>query len=256
MNASARLTVARLLAAALLALSLAGCASQAVQPDQAHPQDPWEGFNRGVFNFNQSFDQAIARPVARGYDRVMPDPAQRGVRNFFSNIRAPVDMINFLLQGRPGKAAAKFMRFTVNSTFGLGGLFDVATPGGVPDYRTDFGQTFATWGWKDSRYLMLPFLGPSTVRDGLGRIPDAYSNIAWRYVLDETSYALILVDGIQTRHALLPLDDDLRSAWDPYVFMRDAWLQRRAHLISGGEDELPDYDAFLDELEDWDDWED
>ncbi|HLS04917.1 MAG TPA: VacJ family lipoprotein [Wenzhouxiangella sp.] len=243
----------RLLTAVAAVVLAAGCATTAPPPDERHPQDPWEPYNRNMFKFNMAVDQAVVRPVAIGYDRITPEPAQKGIRNFFRNIRSPIDFINLILQGRPKEAGTKLMRFTANTVFGIGGLFDVATPGGVPEHRADFGQTLAKWGWKDSRYLVLPVLGPSSIRDGIGRGGDAGFSFAWRWVLEETSYGWILLDGIQARHALLPLDADIQSAYDPYIFMRDAWLQRRAHLTSQGEEELPDYDAFLDELDDYDD---
>lgn len=234
----------------LAALLLAGCATTAQQPEEAHPYDPWEPYNRNVFQFNRVIDQTILRPLAVGYGKITPTPVRRGLRNFFTNIRSPVDQINLVLQGRPGDAGMEFARFVFNATFGLGGLFDVASDGDIEDYYEDFGQTMAVWGWEDSSFLILPLFGPSTVRDGLGRIPDSYADVAWRWTLEETTYGLIGLNVIQGRHAMLPLDEDMRAAYDPYSFMRDGWLQQRNHAITNGEEELPDYESFID-----DDWE-
>jgi len=230
------------------AVLLAGCATTApAPPEERHPRDPWEPYNRNMYQVNTAVDRAVLRPLAVGYDRITPAPVQRGVSNFFTNIRSPVDQINLLLQGRGGDAGTEFARFVFNSTLGLGGLFDVASNGEIEDFEEDFGQTLAVWGWRDSRFFVLPLLGPSTVRDGIGRAPDGYADFVWRWTLEETTHALIALDIIETRHSLLPLDDDIRSAYDPYTFMRDGWLQRRDHAIANGENRLPDYDSFLDD---------
>jgi phospholipid-binding lipoprotein MlaA len=232
----------------LALLFLAGCASTAAPPpDERHPRDPWEPYNRNVYAFNQAVDEAVIRPLAVGYDRVTPEFAQAGVRNFFTNVRAPIDLVNLMLQGRPGHAGEEFSRFFLNTVFGIGGLFDIATPVGLEQYEEDFGQTFAVWGWEDSRYFVLPFLGPSTVRDGLGRVPGVYSDVAWMWILEETSYAWLALEIINRRHALLPYDADIAAAYDPYTFVRDGWLQQRDYEITEGEGDLPDYEAYLDE---------
>jgi len=231
----------------LAALLLAGCATTAPPPDERHPRDPWEPYNRNMFQFNNAVDRALIRPLAVGYGKVTPAPARRGIRNFFSNIRAPVVMANLMLQGRPGDAGTQFKRFFINSTVGLAGLLDLASDADLEEFDEDFGQTMAIWGWDDSRFFILPLLGPSTVRDGLGRVPDGYADVAWRWTLEETTYGLIGLNVIQVRHALLPLDEDIRSAYDPYTFMRDGWLQRRGNAISNGQGSLPDYDSFIDD---------
>ncbi|WP_376696716.1 MlaA family lipoprotein [Wenzhouxiangella sp. EGI_FJ10305] len=239
------------LSALLAAILLAGCATTtSPQPEESHQSDPWEPYNRNMFRFNRAIDRAVIRPLAVGYGKITPAPVRRGVSNFFTNIRSPVDQVNLVLQGRPGDAGTEFARFVFNLTLGIGGLFDVASNGDIEDFDEDFGQTFAVWGWENSRFFVLPLLGPSTVRDGLGRIPDGYADVAWRWTLDETTRGLIGLQIIQGRHAMLPLDEDMQSAYDPYSFMRDGWLQRRNHAITNGEDELPDYESFID-----DDWE-
>jgi len=239
----------RLLISCLLALLAVGCATSAPPPDERHPADPWEPYNRSVWTFNVAVDRAVVRPVAVAYDAVAPSPVKTGVRNFFTNLRSPVVIINLLLQGRGGDAGGETGRFIINSVIGLGGLIDVASIEGMEKHNSDFGQTLARWGWEESRFFMLPFLGPSTVRDGIGRGVDTRGNIEWRLAGDG-SYYLIGLDAIQTRANLLPLDEQIRDAFDPYSFMRDGWLQRRSHLIHGEDAPLPDYDAMLDD-EDW-----
>lgn len=232
----------------LAALLMAGCATTAAPPpDERHPRDPWEPYNRNMFQFNSAVDRAFIRPLAVGYGKITPAPVRRGISNFFTNIRSPVDQINLVLQGRPGDAGTEFARFVFNSTLGLGGLFDVASNGEIEDFQEDFGQTLAVWGWEDSRFFIIPLMGPSTVRDGIARVPDGYADFVWRWTLEETTHAWIGLNIIQLRYSMLPLDEDMRSAYDPYSFMRDGWLQRRDHAIANGENELPDYESFIDD---------
>ena len=239
------------LTTALAALLLAGCATTAPPPDERHPRDPWEPYNRNMFKFNSAVDRAVIRPLAVGYGEITSEPVRRSIRNFFTNIRSPVVMANLVLQGRPGDAGTQLGRFFINSTVGLAGLFDLAGDAGMPEFDEDFGQTMAVWGWEDSRFFILPLFGPSTLRDGLGRVPDGYADVAWRWTLEETTYGLIGLNVVQFRYSMLPLDEDIRSAYDPYPFMRDGWLQRRKHAVTNGQDALPDYEAFIE-----DDWPD
>jgi phospholipid-binding lipoprotein MlaA len=235
----------------LAALMVSGCASNAAPRDERHPDDPWEPFNRSVYAFNSAADRAVLRPVARGYDKVTPRPVQRGVSNFFRNLRSPVIMINLLLQGRPGELEDEFQRFVTNTVYGIGGIFDVASAGGIEKHEADLGQTLAGWGWEDSRYLMLPLLGPSTVRDTWGRGGDSLADVAWQRAYQEGAYGLLALRIIDIRAGLLPLDAELAAAYDEYALMRDGWMQRRQFFIFGGEVDVPDYDAWLYE-DDWD----
>ena len=256
MNAPASLkSILRLVLISLIICLLSACATTAPPPDERHPSDPWEPYNRNMYAFNRAVDKAILRPIARGYEAVMPDPAERGVTNFLDNIQSIPTIWNLLLQGEPGDAGRMFERFFVNTIFGLAGIFDVADAAGLPDYDEDFGQTLAVWGWEDSRYFVLPLLGPSTLRDTVGRpismggpIPYAeYGSYFWTLVTDDYPW-LIPVDIIQRRANVLPLEPQLEEAFDEYLFVRDAWLQRRQFQITG-ESATPDYDAFLDEDE-------
>jgi len=241
-----RQPLARLAAALLCCLLLAGCASQ--QATLTDPErDPWESYNRKIHTFNQGFDKAIFRPVAKGYDYIMPDAPQRGVRNFFRNLNFPVTLLNSLLQGKMERAFTATGRFLMNSSIGLLGFFDVATKVGIPYYEEDFGQTLAVWGWKESRYLEMPFLGPYTVRDLLGRSFYGYFHPISYAAREHDNYWPLVIDLITLRAELLPLQADIDAASDPYVLIRDVYLQRREFEIYDGDPPAPDYDALLEE---------
>ncbi|NIP18090.1 MAG: VacJ family lipoprotein [Xanthomonadales bacterium] len=227
---------------------LSGCAgTQSRDTDQK--VDPWEGFNRKVHSFNMTLDRYVARPLAVAYDRVMPDPAQRGVANFFRNLDYPVTFINQLLQGKFREGGISTGRFLVNSTIGVLGLFDVATRMGIPDYDEDFGQTLAKWGYEESRYLVLPLFGPSTVRDGMGRSIYGYYHPVSYVAREDEWYTPMVVDLVQTRAAFLSQDEMLEESFDPYTLIRDSWLQNRTFKIYDGDPPLVDYDAYLEELD-------
>jgi phospholipid-binding lipoprotein MlaA len=236
----------RFAALLLLAGLQGGCATQ--QAALSDPErDPWEGYNRKVHAFNSSLDRAVFRPVAKGYDVVMPDAPQRGVRNFFRNLNYPVTLVNSLLQGKMERAFTSTGRFMMNSSIGLLGFFDVATKVGIPQYDEDFGQTLAAWGWKDSRYLVMPLLGPYTLRDVLGRSFYGYAHpVSWA-VREHDQYIPLIVDLVSLRAELLPLQPDLDAAEDPYMLVRDVYLQRREFEIYDGDPPAPDYDALLEE---------
>lgn len=236
----------RLAATLLLAALLAGCATQ--QTTLTDPErDPWEGYNRNMHAFNTSLDRAVFQPVAKGYDAVMPDGPQRGVRNFFRNLGYPVTLLNSLLQGNMERAFTSTGRFLMNSSIGVLGFFDVASKAGIPYYDEDFGQTLATWGWKDSRYLVMPVLGPFTVRDVFGRSFHGYAHPVNWAIREHDQYIPLIVDLVSLRAELLPLQAELDAAADPYVLLRDVYLQRREYEIYNGDPPAPDYDALLEE---------
>jgi phospholipid-binding lipoprotein MlaA len=236
----------RLTAVLLLAGVLGGCATQKTTLTDLE-RDPWEGYNRKVHAFNNSLDRAVFRPVAKGYDAVMPDAPQRGVRNFFRNLDYPVTLLNSLLQGKMERAFTSTGRFLMNTSIGLLGFFDVATKAGIPYYDEDFGQTLATWGWKDSRYLVMPVLGPFTVRDLLGRSFYGYVHPVSYMIREHDQYIPLVVDLISLRAELLPLQADIDAASDPYVLVRDVYLQHREYEIYDGDPPAPDYDTLLEE---------
>ena len=236
----------RLLATAL-AISLAACSGQQVTPSDPE-RDPWEAYNRKIHAFNMGLDRAVMRPVAKGYDAIMPDAPQRGVRNFFRNLSYPVDFLNLLLQGKFVDSMDRTARFLMNSTIGLAGFFDVATKVGLPEHTEDFGQTLAVWGWNDSRYLVMPFFGPYTMRDFLGRSFYGYLHPISYLAREESIYWPIVVDLTTLRAELLPFDEQLQSAPDPYILVRDVYLQNREFNIYDGDPPAPDYDALLEDF--------
>ncbi|MBK9426602.1 MAG: VacJ family lipoprotein [Gammaproteobacteria bacterium] len=235
----------------LLAVSLLTACSgiKATPPEARSPRDPWEPYNRAMYDFNRGLDRAVLRPVARGYDWLTPAPVQRGIGNAFTNLHYPIVVLNLALQGRPKDSGLALGRFVVNSTAGVAGIFDVATRLDMPTFKEDFGQTLAVWGWRDSRYLMLPLLGPSTLRDGPARAVDWQTDIAGNWVRDEVGYGPMVVEVVDTRAGFLDQEHALEEAYDEYVFVRDAWMQNRDFLISNGQTVVPDYDSFIDEGE-------
>lgn len=212
----------------LAMLVLTGCATG---PD-AHPQDPLEPWNRTVYQFNDVIDTNVLKPVATTYVKVTPDPLRRGVNNFFNNIRDVWSAANAALQLRPQEAAENLFRVGVNTFMGLGGVLDVATEMGIPRTRMDFGQTLGRWGVPSGPYLVLPLLGPSSVRDATG------TGVQWR-LNDHTEVGdsslqtgLTVLEVVDTRAGLLRAGTLFEeAAIDPYSFMRDFYLQRRQNQI-------------------------
>ncbi|MDA3933084.1 MAG: VacJ family lipoprotein [Gammaproteobacteria bacterium] len=237
----------RMLLIATVAIMLSACAGQGETRSEPHPDDPWEGFNRGVWTFNRSLDKAIMRPAAQAYHYVTPNFLEQGISNVVDNFRYPTTIVNLLLQGKFKEFGISIGRLLLNTTFGLGGLVDVATIEGVPKYEEDFGQTFATWGWKESPYLMLPFFGPSTIRDGIGLVPELYSDGISTTLRESDAFWPLPVSLVSDRTNLLKRDEDIDNAADDYLLVRDAWLQNRRYKISDGNNELPDYEFFLEE---------
>ena len=235
----------------LLALSLsfiAGCATVTMPANVGEdPRDPYERFNRKAYNLNSTVDRIFFSPLAKFYHFITPDIIERGIGNVVSNLGYPVTIVNLLLQGKFKDFGVSLGRFTLNSTLGLGGLVDIATVEGIPRHNEDFGQTFATWGWENSSFIMLPLLGPSTFRDGLGEFPGSYTSGIGVIAREANRYEPLIFDLLTTRVNLFDLDDDLEAAADPYLLIRDAYLQNRDFEINDGETDLPDYDLFLED---------
>ena len=215
----------------LLAATLALTACAHTPPDD--PSDPLEPVNRAVFSFNRSADRYVLKPVAKGYDKAMPDLAKRGVSNFFNNIREPRTILNDLLQLKLKRAANDTGRFLLNSTAGFAGLMDVATDAGLKRHDEDFGQTLGRYGIGPGWYLMLPLLGPKTNRDLIGYGGDYYTGPG-PYVEPEVSLSLTATALVDPRARLLSADPLLDSAIDPYVFVRTAYLQQRLTKVYDG----------------------
>ena len=222
-----------------------GDSTDAPSANGRDPADPWEPFNRRVHHFNNGVDRYIAKPLARGYMAIAPPPVRMGIGNFFSNLGQPVSALNALLQGRPKQAGQSLARFTVNFTFGVLGFFDPATRIGIPNRSEDFGQTLARWGWKRSRYLELPLLGPRTLRDALGNAVEAPLSPLQQIEEDRVRVFLQGLQLVDLRTNLFAADSFRDGAYDDYRLTRDAWLQRRNYQIDSNgkaaDDALPSY---------------
>jgi phospholipid-binding lipoprotein MlaA len=222
-------------AALLLAAACASSACVTLPPNRPRsPQDPWESWNRGVYKFNTVMDDAIARPVAKTYVKIVPQPIRTGVSNFFANVNTPTVMINDALQGKFLAAANDLGRFVLNTTVGIGGVLDPATSAGLDHNEEDFGLTLGHWGVHPGPFLELPILGPSDLRDGPAKVVDAYTKPTQYIHNIYIRYGIYLPYVIDLRASLLPLDDTLKHTYDPYAFVRDAYLARRAYLVSDG----------------------
>lgn len=223
------------------ALSLQGCATTG--EDYQDPSDPLEGINRVVYRFNDGLDKVLIKPLAEGYNAVVPAPVNRGVTNFFSNLEDVGSAVNNLLQLKLGRAASDVGRVAVNSTVGFIGFVDVASNLDLPKYGEDFGQTLGAWGFAPGAFIVLPVLGPTTVRDGVGLVADWYLDPV-TYIEDDTvRWSVRGLDLVDTRADLLGASRVMeQAALDPYVFMRDAYLQhRRSKVYDGNPPPEPDY---------------
>jgi phospholipid-binding lipoprotein MlaA len=218
-----------------------GCASipAGVEPS---PRDPWEPFNRSVFEFNEGLDKYLLKPVVAAYRFILPEIVREGIYNFFSNYSDIYTALQNLLQGKPDYAFNDLMRVAVNTIFGLGGLMDVATPGGLEKHKEDWGQTFGVWGVPSGPYVVLPFFGPSTVRDTFGTAADLETDYLFKYIPDvglrNSITGLRVINARNTFYEAGDLLDG--AALDKYSFIRDAYLQRREYQINEGRnDEEP-----------------
>ncbi len=220
---------------ALACLTLAGCAS--LPPGaKRDPRDPWERMNRTTYKFNDAFDRAIAQPVARTYRKITPRFVQTGVSNFVDNLSYPVVIVNDLLQAKFKQTGADTGRLIVNTTLGLGGLLDPAGKMGMDKNDEDFGQTLGKWGLKPGPYLVIPFVGFSDSRDAVGKVGDIFTNPTHYIDNNTVSWSLWGLQLLDTRARLLNAGDILNGVYDPYVFTRNAYLQRRQYLVTDGED--------------------
>ncbi len=244
-----------LLSLCIYAFSLlaSGCATV---EGPANPDDPFESFNRSIFAFNESVDKYAFKPVAKGYNFILPGFVNKGVTNFFSNIDDIVVFFNQLLQFKIADAAVTSARFVFNSTFGVFGVFDIATSMNLPKKNEDFGQTLAVWGVGSGPYLVMPFLGPLSARDIAGLAVDwTYFDPIFRRQTLRASLATLTIKYIDLRAGLVKASDIIdQTVPDKYAFMRDAWLLRREFLIYDGnppdtmtEDELFDDEGLFDD---------
>lgn len=203
--------------------------------------DPWQHINRPIYQFNKVFDGLFIRPVALGYNKFVPARAKIGVRNFFNNLDDVNVLVNDLLQLKMKQAFSDSGRLLLNSTVGIGGFFDVAAEIGMYKHYEDFGQTLGYWGVGDGGYLMLPVLGSSTLRDAVGYIPDTFFNPIGLVTDNKSQAAFYALDMVDTRVSYFAAETMIRG--DEYVFIRNAYMQRREYLVQDGQvqDEFDDY---------------
>lgn len=208
---------------------LAGCATS------GNPKDPIEGFNRAMFAFNEGLDTAIIKPVATGYEAVLPSPIRTGVTNFFSNIEDVFIGVNNLLQGKVPEAFSDLGRVVINTTVGILGVIDVASDAGLEKHDEDFGQTFGRWGVGNGAYVVIPVFGPRTVRDTVGLVLDVAADPVVQHRPKRTRDAAVVLRLVNDRANLLAADKVVEeAALDKYSYIRDAYLQRRRNLIHDG----------------------
>ena len=228
-------------------VALSGCST--VPADQKVESDPWESMNRSLFSLNTNVDKVTTKPLAKGYRKIVPGPVRKGVSNFFGNLTTPRSALNNFLQGKPERGFSEFGRFLFNSTLGIGGLFDVATAGGLEEHSEDFGQTAAVWGVPDGPYVMLPILGPATLRDAILRPLDILATPLRRYDNTSARDKINVLRIIDLRYRLLPTDKFLDDSEDPYVTARESYLQNREFDVFDGDPPVDDdfFDEFLEE---------
>jgi phospholipid-binding lipoprotein MlaA len=221
---------AKTLCVLFLAGTLSGCATSG-----GNPSDPLEPLNRAMFGFNDTVDDAVVRPVAKAYRAALPGIVRTGISNFFSNLEDVWISVNDVLQGKVQQGFEDFGRFLLNSTFGIAGIFDIASEAGLLKNSEDFGQTLGSWGIGTGAYLVLPILGPSTVRDGFGLLLDTQTDLVFRIDGVRVHNSLYLTRAIATRANLLDASSVIETAaLDKYAFVREAWLQRRRNLVYDG----------------------
>lgn len=232
---------------------LSACAGNipAAPKDQRAEYDPWEPLNRRISNFNEGFDKVTFKPLAKGYQKVMPEFMEKGVHNFSMNLLGPLFIINNFLQGKPGRGFDEFGRFLTNTIIGIGGLFDVATPIGLESKPETFGQTFAVWGIPDGPFVVVPILGPRTL-SGAFAIPLNFASDPTFYLDDSTEKWLLYgIRTIDLRMQLFTAEKLIEDSYDRYLTIRESFLQNRQFRIYDGDppEDEDFYDDFLEEEE-------
>jgi len=217
---------------------ITGCSTLSSSDDVSKQisSDPLEGVNRAIYGFNKTADNIILKPVAKAYNYTVPKPAKNSIGNFFNNLAEPLNIANNALQGKGSRALDSTYRFLINSSIGMLGLFDVATHYKIQPAREDLGQTFAAWGVKPGPYIMLPLLGPTNLRDGVGRLAETSAYYAPDVISDSDGVVIGLtaLDVVDTRATLLPLDSALNAQVDQYSFIKSAFESNRIDKIYDG----------------------
>lgn len=226
---------------------LCGCATQNPDNPGYVAYDPLEPMNRKVFAFNRGMDRVFFKPVARGYRKVVPAPVRGSITNFFSNLTTPRSALNNFLQGEPGQGFNELARFFINSTIGVGGLFDVASASGMERYDENFAQTLSVWGVPDGPYLILPFWGPNMASDAFALPVDYYTDVWTHYDNTSVRDKVWGVRAIDLRYRLLGAEAILEESQDPYVTMREAFLQNRTFRIFDGDPPTDEEEDFYDD---------
>ncbi len=224
---------------------VSGCAS--VPQEQRVAHDPWEPLNRTIYSFNTNVDKVTLKPIAKGYQKIVPQFARTGVSNFMINLATPRSSVNNFLQGKPRAGFTELGRFILNSTMGIGGLFDLATDAGIERRREDFGQTLAVWGVPSGPYVMLPLLGPASLRDAVAWPVEIWSSLLYHYNNTSVRDKLYVLRTIELRERLLSAEKFLEDSKDPYITLRESFLQNRQFAIYDG-DPPEDDDEFFDEF--------
>lgn len=210
--------------------------------------DPYEGYNRAIYRFNVGFNDIIGEPVATSYNDYVPSPLKTGISNFFNNLKEPLNITNAFLQGKGEAGFSSLMRLSLNTTLGFFGLIDIATPAGLQYQKEDLGQTLYTWGfWTESNFIMMPIIGPYTTRELVGGSVDAAYNPTYPYLI-KTDLAgkvgLFIGEKFVDYTKIVHLTDEMKAQPDPYIFMRESYLQYRTNLIYDGNPPQPDLDDF------------
>jgi phospholipid-binding lipoprotein MlaA len=220
--------------ASVLCLLVSACASNAPAGAQPSDADPWEPLNRQIHTFNSKLDNVTLKPIAKGYNKVIPEAVRHRVTDFSMNLRGPMHIINNFLQGKGRAGFTETGRFLTNSTLGIGGLFDVATKFGMEAHPEDFGQTFAVWGVPSGPYVIVPFLGPQTLRDALSLPLGFLADPLFHYENDPVRYTVYGIRAVNLRARLLPVEDFVEDSFDRYIALRESYLQHREFEIYDG----------------------
>ena len=207
--------------------------------------DPFEDINRSIFNFNESIDKNFLKPVAKVYSKT-PEPIKKGVTNFFDNLEEVETSINQVLQGKPKRAINDFSRFIINSSLGIGGFIDIASKLGMPSHDEDFAQTLALWGTPSGPYIMLPALGPSSLRDTLSKPFSSFLSVTFHMTEDDVNLSLKAIDALETRERLLEVESLISG--DRYNFVKDSYVQFMEYEVKDG---IGVEDEFLDDMDDF-----